>query len=77
MSEPTTYITREAVAGTLFYRILDDTRYTEKRLGRVPSDDEVRAAIEKHASNGLDTVAIALDSIESDVWYELENANGD
>lgn len=61
----------EMVRKALFDRILEDERYTRKRLGYVPTDDAVRQAIEPYVSAAVDVLAYRLDDYESRVWFDL------
>jgi hypothetical protein len=56
----------------LTVRIADDSRYLQERLGYIPTDEEVSAAVDKHVSRTVDAMAEYLDHYESDVWFELE-----
>lgn len=58
---------------SLRFRILDDSAYCEKRLDRIPSREEVDAAIAE--GNFLDRTVEALieslDPMESELWLAL------
>lgn len=64
---------QDAILQSFHHRILDDERYCQSRLGRIPDGAEIDAAISTHniLERSIDIVAEGLDPLESQLWDTL------
>ena len=69
----------DVIRTSLVQRITDDAAYCQRRLGRLPDEQEVLAAIEssKILPPAVAELAEALDVYESSLWDTLDNGEGE
>lgn len=72
LTPPTNNPWAELISESLVYRILDDARYCERRLGYVPTEAQVRLVINERIEKIADAMAEHLDPYEADIWYALD-----